>query len=307
MAMAPSRGNGDVPSRLVQTLEHQGAVNVVKYNNGAKYILSGSSDRTIKLWNPASGKGIKEYRGHAHEVLALDIAHDNAKFASCGGDKAVFVWDVASGAVLRRLQGHFGKLHAVAFSNDAGLLASAGFDAKIMLWDMRAAVRDPLQTLKGATSSITTLDIPPDSVEIIAGSADGHVRSYDVRMGKVTEDLVGAPVSGLTPSPSTPRETMLVASLDGKLRLFDRSNGSVLQTFSGHKATTQRSKPAFARGEGSVLAGDEDGRLWTWSVLDGTGQSRAAHSRAITGVLANSNGKEVITASLDGTIKVWGV
>lgn len=47
-----------------------------------------------------------------------------------------------------------------------------------------------------------------------------------------------------------------------------------------------------------MLAGDEDGRLWTWSVLDGVGQSRAAHSRAVTGVLANSNGKEVITASL---------
>ncbi|TXT13713.1 hypothetical protein VHUM_01080 [Vanrija humicola] len=116
-----------------------------------------------------------------------------------------------------------------------------------------------------------------------------------------------APVSGLAPSPSTPRETMLVASLDGKLRLFDRSNGSVLQTFSGHNCSTQRSKPAFARGEGSVLAGDEDGRLWSWSVLDGAGVSRAAHSRGVTTVLAHANGKEVITASLDGTIKVWGV
>lgn len=51
-------------------------------------------------------------------------AHDNAKFASCGGDKVVFVWDVASGAALRKLQGHFGKINAVAFNNDGGLLAS---------------------------------------------------------------------------------------------------------------------------------------------------------------------------------------
>lgn len=60
----------------------------------------------------------------SHAWTLTFSAHDNAKFASCGGDKIVFVWDVASGVALRKLQGHFGKLHAVAFNNDGGLLAS---------------------------------------------------------------------------------------------------------------------------------------------------------------------------------------
>jgi mitogen-activated protein kinase organizer 1 len=51
-------------------------------------------------------------------------AHDNAKFASCGGDKTVFVWDVASGTILRRLQAHFGKVFTVGFNKDAQVLAS---------------------------------------------------------------------------------------------------------------------------------------------------------------------------------------
>jgi mitogen-activated protein kinase organizer 1 len=55
------------------SLEHQGAVNVVTYNHGGKYLLSGSSDRTIRLWNPTLGKEIKSYKGHAHEILALDM------------------------------------------------------------------------------------------------------------------------------------------------------------------------------------------------------------------------------------------
>jgi mitogen-activated protein kinase organizer 1 len=106
----------------------------------------------VRLFNPALGKEIKKYAGHAQEVLHVDMqvslsyslgcrliisAHDNAKFASCGGDKTVFVWDVASGQIIRRLQGHFGKVFSVAFNQDAQILASGGFDAKVMLWDMR--------------------------------------------------------------------------------------------------------------------------------------------------------------------------
>ncbi|KLT40286.1 WD40 repeat-like protein [Cutaneotrichosporon oleaginosum] len=320
---APASGGADslsFPSKLARTLEHQGAVNVVTYNHGAKYLLSGSSDRTIRLWNPILGKEIKAYKGHAHEILALDISHDNARFASCGGDKVVLLWDVMSGQVLRRMQGHFGKINAVAFNNDGGILASAGFDAKILLWDMRSQTRDPLQTLKDATSSITSLVIPPDSVEIIAGSADGHVRAYDMRMGKVFEDTIGRellfpnvkltedPVTAVTTSPSNHRETMLVAAADGKLRLFDRMNGKVLQTFSGYKVGQTRSKPAFNRGEGAVIAGDEDGSLWSWGVLDAkplNGGPAQVHKRAITSVIMNPNGREMVTASLDGTIKIW--
>lgn len=97
---------------------------------------------------------------------------------------------------------------------------------------------------------------------------------------------------------------MLVSSLDGKIRLFDRSNGQVLQTFSGHKATNTRSKPAFNRGEGAVIAGDEEGRLWSWNVLDAkplNSHPEQIHKRAITSVITNPNGKEMVTSSLGET------
>lgn len=195
-------------------------------------------------------------------------AHDNAKFASSGGDKQVFVWDVATGSIIRRLQGHFGKINCVAFNKDAQVLASAGFDAKIMLWDMRAVSRDPIQIFKEATSSITSLIIPGDLPEIISGSMDGYVRTYDMRMGNLTEDLVGLPVSSVSPSPQSPKDTLLVSSTDGKLRIFDRCHGSVLQSFSGHKVGDIRSKAAWGYGEGVILSGDAEGVLWAWNVLD---------------------------------------
>ncbi|WWD21233.1 hypothetical protein CI109_105717 [Kwoniella shandongensis] len=318
--MAPSRGEPtegnapnllSYPTNLVQTLDaHQAPVNVIRYNHGSKYLLSGSADRTIRLWNPVLGKEIKCYRGHAQEVLALDIANDNAKFASSGGDKSVFVWDVASGAVTRRLQGHFGKINAVAFSPDAQVLATAGFDAKVMLWDMRAQSRDPIQTLKDATSTLTSL-LLPSSPQLITGSTDSNLRTYDLRFGLLTTDLVGHPITSLRLSPTAPEESILVGSGDGKIRVFDRKDGSVLQTFGGHKVTPQagvRWGMNWGYGEGVVLAGDEEGKLWAWNVLDAkplNSSPAPIHKRTITSIEMHPKGKEMITASLDGTIKVW--
>ncbi|WRT69100.1 uncharacterized protein IL334_006084 [Kwoniella shivajii] len=327
--MAPSRGqeeespssvdasSSSYPSKVVQTLEaHSGPVNVIKYNHGAKYLLSGSSDRSIRLWNPTLGKEIKCYNGHAQEVLALDITHDNSKFASSGGDRAVFLWDVPTGGVIRRMQGHFGKINAVGFSPDSQVLASAGFDAKVMLWDMRAASRDPLQTLKEATSTVTSLILPNGSPQIITGSADGFIRTYDLRFGLLTEDLIGESIVSIRLSPNNPEESILVATNNddasepeggSKIRIMDRKDGSCLQTFQGHSVNGKWGM-AWGYGEKSIVAGDKDGGLHSWNVLDGRplpDHPKSIHKKTITGIEINPKGKEMITCSLDGTIKVW--
>ncbi|KAK4916626.1 hypothetical protein LTR28_013396, partial [Elasticomyces elasticus] len=79
-----------------------------------QYILTGSTDRTIRLFNPApttttptsplspsTGRLIQTYHAHGYEVLDLAVAEDNARFVSVGGDKTVFLWDVATAQTIR--------------------------------------------------------------------------------------------------------------------------------------------------------------------------------------------------------------
>ncbi|KAJ9095014.1 hypothetical protein QFC21_005807 [Naganishia friedmannii] len=250
-------------------------------------------------------------------------APDNASFASCGGDKAVLLWDVASGTVIRRLQGHFGKVNVVKYAGGGGgakdgggnVLVSGSFDSKVMIWDMRAQGRLPIQTLQEARDSITSIAIPPASAgcaEIITGCVDGVVRSYDVRMGKVVGDTIGAPVTSVVASPTAPKETLLVGSLDSTVRLMDRTNGQMLATFKDPRFvnTSYRSQVAFGYGEDLVLAGDEEGRLWSWRVIDSTpltSDPPKIHGKVITWVEHHPlHGDEMLTASADGTVKVWG-
>lgn len=96
---------------------------------------------------------------------------------------------------------------------------------------MRSQSRVPIQTLQDARDSITSLETNAGGglAEILVGSVDGCVRAYDVRMGEMVEDTIGASVTSIVLSASGRRqgETYAVASLDSKIRLMDRSNGQV--------------------------------------------------------------------------------
>lgn len=122
------------------------------------------------------------------------------------------------------------------------------------------------------------------------------MRSYDLRMGRMTEDLVGSPVfcvsdSKVSSTSSTmgSSTTYLTSSADGKVRVWDRSDGSVLQCIdyvdgdeavgagkgtgvekgsgAGRVRVNTRVRAEWGYGDETILVGGEDGRVGAWEVL----------------------------------------
>lgn len=262
------------------------------------YILTGSADRTIRLYNPfpatttsltssssaaaktdvPQGRLIQNYQAHGYEVLSLAVAGDNERFVSGGGDRAVFLWDVASAMTIRRFGGnaggHTARVNCVRFAGEGdALLVSGGFDTSVRVWDVRSGSFKPIQVLAEAKDSVTSLAVR--GPEIVAGSVDGRVRSYDVRMGRCTTDVLGASVTSL--DLTRDGKAMLVGTLDSKIRLMDRDSGSCLRAYSDTAFTNKeiRVQSLLGRSEKYVIAGDEapptegEGRLWVWDLLTG--------------------------------------
>ncbi|KAI0315966.1 nuclear mRNA splicing protein [Amylostereum chailletii] len=306
--MPPSRGSEPLPRSLHQTLSaHKGPVHVVRYAKaGAKYALTGGQDRSIRLWNPALGTEIKSYSAHGYEVLSISVAHDNAKFASSGGDRSVFIWDVTTGQTIRRISGHLQRINAVEFNQDASIVASGSYDSTVKLWDLRSVNRQPIQALEESRDSIQTLYVGPTSV--MSGSVDGHVRTYDLRKGELRSDYIGYPVISVVPTQDL--TTYLVMTLDGHIRLMDATSGKLLNDFSGHAHTAYRCRAVFGHGEASIISGDEDGRIWAWDLLDTKplppNPPPKVHHKVVTWTEHHpSDAGEMLTASADGTVKVW--
>jgi predicted NACHT family NTPase len=107
-----------------------------------KLAASASSDKTVRLWDSATGAARRTLEGHSALVYAVAFSPDGKLVASASYDKTVRLWDSATGAARCTLEGHSGVVYAVAFSPDGKLVASASLDKTVRLWDSATGVAE---------------------------------------------------------------------------------------------------------------------------------------------------------------------
>jgi mitogen-activated protein kinase organizer 1 len=157
-------------------------------------------------------------------------------------------------------------------------LGTGSFDATVKFWDTKSNSTKPLLTLSEAKDSVSSLAVVGHHVFV--GSVDGHVRTYDIRMGEVHIDLIGSPVTSVTPTNQA--DSMLVSTLDSTLRLIDRRDGRCLKTYKGDGFVneTYRVRSTLGAGDAFILSGSEHGEIFIWDLLEGNVRHRLRHDPA---------------------------
>ena len=137
-------------------------------------LASGSDDKTVRLWDGATGVPIATLEGHSYSVTSLLFSPDGSRLASGSWDNTVRLWDSATGVPIATLEGHSSYVTSLSFSPDGSRLASGSDDNVIRLWD--CATGSPIATFKGRPQSVYILSHSPIDSQV---SADTILRNRD--------------------------------------------------------------------------------------------------------------------------------
>jgi WD40 repeat protein len=113
---------------------HVGPIYTVSYSPDGRILASAGEDRTIKLWDVATRREIRNLVGHDSLVTSLTISRDGKLLASGSMDARVMVWDIATGQVVWTHK-HSAPILGTAFSPDGRFLGAWSSD--LILWDVK--------------------------------------------------------------------------------------------------------------------------------------------------------------------------
>ncbi|MFB2969677.1 NB-ARC domain-containing protein [Aerosakkonema sp. BLCC-F183] len=288
---------------LLRTLTgHTHRVYAVAIAPDGKLAVSASGDKTLKVWDLASGKELNTLGGHTNLVKAVAIA-PNSKFAvSASVDKTLKVWDLASGNVLKTLSGHTDSVNGVAIAPDGKFAVSVSVDKTLKVWDLASG--NVLKTLSGHTDSVNAVAIAPGGKFAVSASSNDTLKVWDLATGNQLKTLSGHTDLVYAVAIAPDGKFAVSASMDTTLKVWDLATGEERKTLTGH--TDSVNAVAIAPNGKFAVSASMDTTLKVWDLTSGnvlntlTGHTEWVHTVAIA-----PDGKFAVSASGDSTLKVW--
>uniref|UniRef100_A0A8C8DJJ9 Pleiotropic regulator 1 n=1 Tax=Oryzias sinensis TaxID=183150 RepID=A0A8C8DJJ9_9TELE len=176
------------PWKLFRVISgHLGWVRSIAVEPGNQWFVTGSADRTIKIWDLASGKLKLSLTGHISTVRGVAVSSRSPYLFSCGEDKQVKCWDLEYNKVIRHYHGHLSAVYDLDLHPTIDVLMTCSRDATARVWDIRTKAN--VHTLTGHTNTVATVRCQAAEPQVITGSHDSTIRLWDLIAGKTRATL----------------------------------------------------------------------------------------------------------------------
>ena len=276
---------------------HQGPVYTVAFSPDGRFIISGATDNTIKLWN-RTGQLQRSFTGHEGAITRLAISSDSRTIASASEDGTIKLWDL-SGNLQATLKGHGNRaVWDATFSPDGERIASAGEDGTVHLWSRDGRLQT---TVTGHQGPVWGVAFSPDNQTLASASADGTVKLWNPD-GTLQTTLEGHSDEVWTVTFSPDGQMLASAGEDNTIRFWD-TDGTPLHILEGHTGPIW--KIAF-RADGYILvSGSWDNTISFWDRNGNLLRTLSGHRDRVNDVAFSPDDETIVSASEDNTIRLW--
>ncbi|KAG0231962.1 hypothetical protein BGX31_005319 [Mortierella sp. GBA43] len=300
---------------------HDSDVNDIAFS-AKGVIVSGSSDKTVRLWHVETGECFTTLTGHNDEVSGVAFSPQGDHVVSSSFDQTVRLWSLDSGTCQRILNGQEQGVWSVAFSPSGHQIASGGDNKTLVLWDVESGTLH--STLSGHDGTVHSIVYSPQGQLIASGSDDDTVRLWDVESGTCQSILRGHFGSIRSVAFSPLSNLIATGSRDNTIELWDVESGVCQDILSGHDGVI-RSVLFSLKGD-QIVSGSEDKSVRLWSIgaracrhticnndglVGGASISPASNLIAAGGpvksVAISLTGRLIAAGRNDGIVRLWDI
>jgi RNA polymerase sigma factor (sigma-70 family) len=318
---------------------HGSTVTGLAYTPDGKTIVSGSYDKTVRVWDAATGQELLQLPAMSGSIYDLSLSADGKTIAAVDGtlcigdlkatrisrpplrplggrtcaaaapdgkavaaggeDGTILLLEASTGKPLREWSGHKGRVRRVAFAPDGKTLASGGEDGAVRLWDVRSGKETFRLERKRAVGALA---FSGDGQVLAAGDAEGKLALWRLPEGKLLHEFTASSL-GLEAVAFSPDRKTVAASGGGNLiHLWDLTIGKKLRRLGANPWAI-----AFAPDGRTLASGGHDCAIRLWDVATGKERSSAAgHDSPVRGIAVSLDGTAA-TCGGDRFIRVWDV
>lgn len=270
-------------------------------------LLSGSEDKTLRVWELASGRCLRTLEGHTDVVYSVALSPDGRLALSGSWDKTIKVWDLASGRCLHTLEGHKRPVNSVALSADGRWALSGARGCRLKLWDLQSG--QCVRTIRAHRSFVKSVAFSADGRWALSGSSDRKLKVWDLALGSRLRTLkparghrITSLVFGSSGRRALSRSDDWIKRKRAGIDLWDLSTGRRLRTLAEHTESVY--SMALEASEQFALESYYLGvKIWDLATGDLVKTLRTAHVKSVA---LSADGRWAIGGTARGTM-VWAL
>jgi WD40 repeat protein/serine/threonine protein kinase len=284
---------------------HSGPVNSVAFSPDQKFLISGSADGTVRVYEMDRGELQWTAKADIGPITAVTISRESKLLAAAGGTGLIRLYTLPSGSVFQTLRLHSSPLTWAAFSPSGTYLASVDEAGTVSLWDYEKGAAGP--HWNAHNTPIRALAFPPDGRQLATGgSQDTLIRIWNVPDGSAVKTLKGHQgiVWSLAYSPDG--SMLLSSSRDRSARIWSTSNFSAKRTAQWRSDVNLINGVAFSPDSKFFAAGRKGGVKILEVETAARGKERELKGTSVMRAVAFSpDGSAVAAGGDDGAIHLW--